>query len=94
MKTSICLLLLLSPFAAFATEKYKMDEEEMEAMMAQMQKLQDCIQRIDQSEITAMEQRAKEIAAEVKALCADGKRDQAQEQIITFSKKLAKTPAL
>ncbi len=63
-------------------------------MMAQMQKLQDCIQRIDQSEITAMEQRAKEIAAEVKALCADGKRDQAQEQIITFSKKLAKTPAL
>jgi len=71
-----------------------MDEKEMQAMMAQMQKMQDCMQKVDHSEITAAEQRAIKIAAEVKALCADGKRDQARERVITFSKKLAKTPAL
>ncbi len=94
MKTPIYLLLLLSPLALFAAEKHEMDEEEMQAMLAQMQKLQDCIQKIDRTEITAAEERAREIADEVKALCANGERDQAQELVITFSKKLAQSSAL
>jgi len=63
-------------------------------MMVQMQKMQDCMQKIDRNEITAAEQLAKKLAAKVKALCDQGERDQAQEEAITFSKKLAKTPAL
>ncbi|MCF6354438.1 MAG: hypothetical protein L3J26_04940 [Candidatus Polarisedimenticolaceae bacterium] len=94
MKTPIYLLLLLSPFALFAAEKYEIDKKEMQAMMAQMQKLQDCIQKIDHSEITAAEERARALGEEVKALCANGKRDQAQERAISFSKKLATIPAL
>ncbi len=94
MKALTYLLLLLSPLALFAAEKYKMDEEEMQNMMAQMQKLQDCIQQIDHTEITAAEERAREIADEVKELCANGEHDQAQERVITFSKKLAKSSAL
>jgi len=71
-----------------------MDEKEMEIMMKQMQEMQDCMQKIDRAEITAAEQRAMKISSEAKALCAEGKRDQAQGHVITFSKKLAKTPAL
>lgn len=94
MKPSIYLLLLLFPFTAFTAEVYKMDEEEMRIMMVQMQKLQDCMQKIDQNQITAAEQHAKRVTVEIKALCAEGKRDQAQARAIAFSKKLVKTPAL
>jgi len=71
-----------------------MDEKDMQAMMEQMQKMQDCMQQIDYAEITTAEQHAAKISAEVKTLCAEGKHDQAREQVITFSKKLAKIPAL
>ena len=63
-------------------------------MMVQMQKMQDCMQKIDRTEITAAEQRATKLTTTVKALCAEGKRDQAQKEVITFSKKLTETPAL
>jgi len=92
MKTASYILLL--PVTLFAAETYKMDEKEMQIMMKQMQEMQDCMQKIDRSDITNAEQRAMKIASEAKALCADGKRDQAQEHAITFSKKLAKSPAL
>ena len=94
MKLSIVLLLLLFPLTSFAAEAYKMDEKEMRIMMDQMQKMQDCMQKIDQHEIVAAEQRAQKVAIEIKALCAEGKRDQAQAHAIAFSKKLVKTPAL
>ncbi len=93
MKILVCLLLLF-PFAASAVEKYKMDEKDLQIMMEKMQKLQDCIQEIDRTEITAAEERAKALMAEVKTLCADGKRDQAQQRVIRFSKELATIPAL
>jgi len=93
MKTALYLLLIL-PLTAFAAETHKMDEEAMQAMMKQMQMMQDCMQKIKQSDITAAEQNAMKIASEAKAMCAEGKRDQAQEHVITFSKKLMKTPAL
>lgn len=94
MKSASYLLLLLLPFTLFAAETHKMDEKAMQVMMKQMQEMQDCMQKINQSDITAAEQRAMAIASEAKALCAEGKRDQAQEHVITFSKKLAEIPAL
>ena len=94
MKTASYILLLLLPVTLFAAETHKMDEKEMRIMMNQMQEMQDCMQKIDRSDITTAEQRAMKISSEAKALCADGKRDQAQNHVITFSKKLATTPAL
>ncbi len=71
-----------------------MDEKEMEIIMAQMQEMQDCMQRINQADITVAEQQAIKISAEAKALCTEGKHEQAQAHVIAFSKKLAETPAL
>jgi hypothetical protein len=77
-----------------AAEMHQTDEKEMQVMMEQMQKMQDCMQKIDSTEITTAEQLAMKVSTEAKALCADGKHDQAQEHVISFSKQLAKMPAL
>jgi len=94
MKISAYLLLLFFSTSLLASEAYQMDKKEMEIMMQQMQEMQDCMQKINQADITSAEQRAMKITSEAKALCAQGKRDQAQEHVIAFSKKLAETPAL
>ncbi len=66
----------------------------MQIMMKQMQEMQDCMQQIKKAEITAAEQHAMKIASEAKALCTEGKREQAQQHVLAFSKELAKSPAL
>ena len=85
---SVCLLV---PALAMAQQ---MNEQDMQKMMAQIQEMTACMQNIDQNEIKALEQDSKQFESEVKALCNQGKRDQAQQQAIEFSKKMMKAPAL
>lgn len=85
---SVCLLV---PALAMAQQ---MNEQDMQKMMAQIQEMTACMQNIDQNEIKALEQDSKQFESEVKALCNEGKRDQAQQQAIEFSKKMMKAPAL
>ena len=94
MKPLICIFLSLFTTTIFAAESYKMDEKEMKIMMEQMQKMQNCMQKVDRNEITAAEKLATKIASEIKSMCANGKQAQAQEHAIKFSEKLATMPAL
>lgn len=66
----------------------------MQKMMQQMQQAQSCMEGIDQAELTKFEQRAKQMEASVKALCASGKRDEAQQEAMTFGREVASTPAM
>jgi len=91
MKRLLMTILLLSPVAAIAQG---MNQQDMQNMMAQMQEMAACMQTIDQNEIKALEKETNQFEAEMKGLCKDGKRDEAQEKAIEFSKKMLNSPAL
>ena len=84
-------ILLLSPIAALAQD---MNQQDMQNMMAQMQEMAACMQKVDQNEVKALEKDAKKFEAEMKGLCKAGKRDEAQEKAIEFSKKMLNSPVL
>ncbi|MEA1889659.1 MAG: hypothetical protein U9N50_07775 [Pseudomonadota bacterium] len=88
MKKLITAIFLLSPAAAVAQQG--MNPE----MMQQIQEMAACMATIDQNEIKGLENESKKFETEVKALCKSGKRDEAQEKAIEFSKKVLKSPAM
>ena len=91
MKKLFVTILLLLPVAAVAQE---MNQQNMQDMMAQMQEMSACMQSIDQSELKALETDTKKFEAEMKGLCKEGKRDEAQKSAIVFSKKVMKSSAV
>jgi len=89
MKIPVIILLLLMPIVALAQSHQGMNEKDMQKMMQQMQKMKSCMQNIDQTKLKALEQRSSRSEAEVKSLCASGKREEAQAKAISFGKKIA-----
>ena len=94
MKIPAIILLLLIPIASFAQDHQGMNEKDMQKMMQQMQKMESCMQNIDQTELKALEQRSSRSEAEVKSLCASGKREEAQAKAISFGKEIARDPVM
>ena len=90
MKTSTIILLLLVPIVIFAQNYQGMNPEAMQ----QMQKMQECMQKVDQTKLKAIEQRSRQMEAKIKSLCASGKRKEAQAEAISFGKAIAKDPTL
>ena len=94
MKISAITLLLLMPIVTFAQDYQDMNEEDMQKMMQQMQKMGSCMQNVDQAKLKILEQRSNQFEAEVKSLCANGKRKEAQAKAISFGKEIAKDPTM
>jgi hypothetical protein len=94
MKGLIASLLLIVPVVAGAQNYQNMSEADMQKMMQQMQQAQACMASVDQSELKKFEQRTNQMEASVKALCASGKRDEAQQEAIAFGREVASTPAM
>ncbi|MEN8262107.1 MAG: hypothetical protein ABFR82_01430 [Nitrospirota bacterium] len=94
MKISASILLVLIPMVAAAQNYQGMNEEEMQKVMQQMQKMQACMQNVDQDKLKVLEQRSNQFGAEVKSLCTSGKRDEAQKKAISFGKEMAKDPSM
>jgi type II secretory pathway component PulJ len=92
MKPATAILALLLPVTASAQNYQGMSEQDMQNMMQQMQEMQTCMQDIDQSRLEAFEQRATRAEAEVKSLCASGKRDAAQQEAIAFAREVSSDP--
>ena len=69
-------------------------EADMQNMMQVMQKMQECMAKVDQAALDELDQKSKEIDAELKTLCEKGKRDKAQKKAIAYSKEMLKNPAL
>jgi len=90
MKIPAIILLLLMPIVALAQSHQGMNEKDMQKMMQQMQKMESCMQNIDQTKLKALEQRSSRSEAEVKSLCASGKREEAQAKAISFGKEIAR----
>lgn len=91
MKQAIVSFMLLLPLSAFAGG---MSKAQMQQMMLQAQAMQTCMQNIDQTEMQAFEQRAKQMSADTKALCASGKRDEAMQRAMAFGKEISGNKAM
>ena len=78
MKKLAITLLCLTPIISFAQNPMGMSEADMQKMMQQMQEAQACMEKIDQAELDVLEKKAEKFEAEMKSLCASGKRDAAQ----------------
>jgi len=93
MKISTIILLLI-PTAAFAQNYQGMSEEDMQKMMQPMLMMQSCMKDVDQTGMKALEKRSNQLEAEVKSLCASGKREEAQAKAISFGKEMMEDPAM
>ena len=94
MKKLAITLLCLAPITSFAQNPMGMSEADMQNMMQQMQKAQACMEKIDQAELEALEKKANQFEAEMKSLCADGKRDKAQERAMVYMKEIVNSSAV
>ena len=63
-------------------------------MMQQMQAAQECMQNVDQEKLAEVQKRSEQMGKELEALCAAGKRDEAQARAISFGMEFAKDPAI
>lgn len=90
MKIAVIGLLLLMPMVTVAQDYRGMNKEDMQKMMQQMQEMQSCMQSIDQAKLKALEQRSNQFGAEIESLCANGKRSEAQDKAMSYSKKMMK----
>ena len=94
MKKLAITLLCLAPIISFAQNPMGMNEADMQKMMQKMQKAQACMEKIDQSELDALEKKSKKIEAEMKSLCASGKRDAAQDKAMLYMKEIVNSSAV
>ncbi len=94
MKKLAITLLCLTPIISFAQNPMGMSEGDMQKMMQQMQQAQACMEKIDQSELEVLEKKAEKFEAEIKSLCASGKRDAAQERAKVYIKEIVNSSAV
>ena len=91
MKMPAIVLLLLLPIVAMAQNYQGMSEADMQNMMQEMQA---CMQNVDQNKLKALEQRSNQFEAEMKSMCASGKRDEAQAKAIEFGMEINSDPTI
>jgi len=94
MKKFAITMMCLMPFTSFAQYPMGMSEGDTQKMMQQMQAAQACMEKIDQSELEALEKKADQFEAEMKSLCASGKRDEAQQKAMVYMKQVVNSPAV
>lgn len=94
MKQAAVLFMLLLPLSVFAENMGGMSEAQMQQMMQMAQGMQTCMQNVDQAEMQAFEQRAKQMSVDTQALCASGKRDEAMQLAMAFAKETSGNKAM
>jgi predicted transcriptional regulator len=94
MKKIVISLLFLMPITSFAQNPMGMSDADMQNMMQQMQKAQACMEKIDQTELETLEKKANQFEADMKSLCASGKRDEAQQMAMVYMKEVFNNPAV
>jgi NaMN:DMB phosphoribosyltransferase len=71
-----------------------MSDQQLQQMMKQAEEAQKCFSKIDQSKFDELEAKGTKMEAEIKSLCAAGKRDEAMSSAIKFSKQMHNDPQL
>jgi uncharacterized protein YbaA (DUF1428 family) len=95
MKNTVFYLILLLPLTSFAQNFHGMDEAEIENLFQDMEKqFESCMENVDEGKMNEFEQRSQAFENEVKALCAAGKRDEAEKKAVSFGKEIASDPTM
>lgn len=89
----LILMLILLPGLAVAQDNAGMPKD-MTQMLLQAQKAQACMEGIDKSEMDKFEREGTQMEAKIKSLCNSGKRDEAQEQAIAYSREMIDSSAM
>ena len=79
-------LLVLLPVILIAGND--MSEEQMQKIMEQAQKIQACMEKIDQSALENIVIRGQAMEKEIRSLCLTGKRDIAQKKAIAYGREI------
>ena len=88
----ICALLIAA--GAAAQDFSRMNQQDMQKMMQQAQKMQACMQKIDQAELEKLRVKAEAMSAEIQALCDAGKRDEALSTAIRLGRDMQSEPVM
>ena len=94
MRIISSIILAVLPFTASAFDFQNMGQGDMQEMMKNMQKMQQCISSINQDELDQLQSRSEKFSASIKSLCKKGSRDEAQKKAISYSKKMIKEPVM
>ena len=94
MKLLVGISLLLIATVAFAQNYQGMGNVDMQEMMEQMQKMQACMENIDQAKMRKLEQRSYQIGEEIEALCNEGKRDEAEKKALAYGMEIINDPTM
>ena len=95
MRNTVFFLILLLPLTSFAQSYHSMDQAEIENLFQDIEtKYGSCMENIDEEKMQEFEQRSQEFDNEVKALCAAGKRDEAEKKAAAFGKEIASDPMM
>lgn len=86
MKNITLLFLLFLPLTAFAQQK--MSPPDMQRMMQQAGKAQECMRNIDQSTLQSLSGKAQMMEKDIQRLCKAGKRGEAMQRALQFSKEI------
>ncbi len=92
MKIIIVCLLLMFPVVASA-QNPPANGMDMGKMMQLAQEMQQCMAKINQTEIESFQKELEMLENELEILCKQGKRDEAQKKAIAYGKKIMSTPA-
>lgn len=84
-------LLLLPAAITHAAGTDGMSEEQMQKMMQNARKMQECFENIDRSAFEKLEKEGKRVEAEVEALCESGKRDEAQARAVAYGREISES---
>ncbi len=79
---------------AYAQPPAGMNAADMQKMMQGAQAMHTCMQNVDQAAMERFRIESEQLQTDIKSLCAAGKRDEAQNKVLSFGKKAAKDPAM
>ncbi|MGB5279565.1 MAG: hypothetical protein WBO16_15965 [Gammaproteobacteria bacterium] len=95
MKQSVIILFLSLPTIAFSQNFTSMNEADMEEMVQEIEKkMESCLENVDEEKLKEFEKRTQAIEEEVNALCASGKRDEAEKKAASLGSEIAKDPMM
>lgn len=69
-------------------------EADMQRMMQRADAMQRCFSQVDQSALEKLANDAKAIEKELKALCKEGKRDEAMDKAVAFARQVSNSKDL
>lgn len=95
MLRSVFLVAGLSlPMIGLAQMPTSMSEQDMQALMAAMQEMQACYQKVDQQALQELQEQSQKVVVEMQSLCDSGKRDAAQEKAKHYSRQMMENEAV